>query len=462
MRIIISSMLVILSFLLAVPSEAALISNLRVGAYTDKTRIVLDLDAVPQYSEILSGSQLSINIDADVKQEYLLTPKSDFVKKVTAHKDGQGKTKITIDLANTDGSYKIFALKAPNRLVIDFYRYVLSKQVTEIDKDLRYISWRDYHNDTPIWLHVLEIAPQGAYELRPILGKANTIDKGRLSAAVQQTGAFAAINSSYFDSSKWIVGNLKIDDKWVSCDFTPRTALVIDQAGKAKIMPDLCYEGQAVTGNGKKAEITGINRERLTNDLIIYNNFYGASTGTNKFGREVRIEKGKVTEIGINGNMALREGSLVLSGHGSSAEYLQKLKVGSRIEIRQTLEQAEADKAKHVIGAGPLLVSKGKPSVTAEEEQFPADIKIGSAPRTALGIKADGSVILVVAEGRSAVSAGLTLNELADYMLKLGAQDAMNFDGGGSSEMVLNKKVMNNPSDGSERPVRAGLGVFRN
>ena len=149
MRIIISSMLVILSFLLAVPSEAALISNLRVGAYTDKTRIVLDLDAVPQYSEILSGSQLSINIDADVKQEYLLTPKSDFVKKVTAHKDGQGKTKITIDLANTDGSYKIFALKAPNRLVIDFYRYVLSKQVTEIDKDLRYISWRDYQNDKP-------------------------------------------------------------------------------------------------------------------------------------------------------------------------------------------------------------------------------------------------------------------------------------------------------------------------
>ena len=59
-------------------------------------------------------------------------------------------------------------------------------------------------------------------------------------------------------------------------------------------------------------------------------------------------------------------------------------------------------------------------------------------------------------------SAGLTLNELAEYMVKLGASEAMNFDGGGSSEMVLNKKVVNKPSDGSERPVRAGLGLFRN
>ena len=459
---VISYLFFILFLCITVPSEAAVIYNIRSGAYADKTRIVLDLDELPKYSEVLSGSQLSIKIDADVKQENVLTPKSDLVKKVSLQKDGQGKAKVSVDLSKSPGSYKVFVLKAPNRLVIDFYRYVISKQVTEIDKDMNYISWRDYQNNKPVWLHILEVAPKGTYELRPILGKTITIDKGRLSAAAQQTGAFAAINSSYFDSSKWIVGNLKINDEWVSCDFTPRTALVIDQAGKAKIMPDLYYEGQAVAGNGKKAEITGINRERLAGDLILYNSFYGQSTGTNKFGREVRVEKGKVTEIGINGNLALRPGSVVLSGHGNSAEFLKTLKVGSRIEIKQSLEQEEADKAKHVIGAGPLLVSNGKASVTAEEEQFPADIAAGRAPRTAIGLKADGGILLVVAEGRSDVSAGLTLDELADYMIKLGAKEAMNFDGGGSSEMVLNKEIMNNPSDGSERPVRAGLGVFRN
>ncbi len=459
---LLSYLIFITFFFVTVPSEAAVINNVRAGAYADKTRIVLDLDELPKYSEALSGSQLNIIIDAEVKQENVLIPKSDLVKKITLQKNGQGKAKVSVDLSNNPGAYKVFVLKAPNRLVIDFYRYVISKQVTEIDKDMRYISWRDYQGSKPVWLHILEVAPKGTYELRPILGKTSTIEKGRLSAAAQQAGAFAAVNSSYFDSSKWIVGNLKINDEWVSCDFTPRTALVIDQAGQAKIMPDLYYEGQAVAKNGKNAEITGINRERQVNDLILYNSFYGSGTGTNKFGREVRIERGKVTEISLNGNLTLRPGSVVLSGHGRSAEFLKTLKLGSTIEIRQTLEREDADKARYVIGAGPLLVSNGKVSVTAEKEQFPADIAIGRAPRTAIGLKADGGILLVVAEGRSDVSAGLTLNELADYMIKLGAQEAMNFDGGGSSEMVLNKEVMNNPSDGSERPVRAGLGVFRN
>ena len=222
------------------------------------------------------------------------------------------------------------------------------------------------------------------------------------------------------------------------------------------------YDGQVVAKNGKAVDITGINRERQANDLILYNGFYGSSTGTNTFGREVRVEKGKVTEISLKGNMTLRPGSIVLSGHGRSAEFLKTLKVGNKVEVRQTLEQEEADNAKHVIGAGPLLVRNGKAYVTADEEQFPADIAVGRAPRTAIGIKPDGSILLVVAEGRSVTSAGLTLNELAEYMVKLGASEAMNFDGGGSSEMVLNKKVVNKPSDGSERPVRAGLGVFRN
>ena len=158
---VISYLFFILSLFIAVPSEAAVINNIRFGAYTDKTRIVLDLDELPKYSEVLSGSQLSIKIDADVKQENVLTPKSDLVKKVSLQKDGQGKAKVSVDLSKSPASYKVFVLKAPNRLVIDFYRYVMSKQVTEIDQDMHYISWRDYQNNKPVWLHVLEVAPKG-------------------------------------------------------------------------------------------------------------------------------------------------------------------------------------------------------------------------------------------------------------------------------------------------------------
>ena len=70
-------------------------------------------------------------------------------------------------------------------------------------------------------------------------------------------------------------------------------------------------------------------------------------------------------------------------------------------------------------------------------------------------------MLIVVADGRSDDSAGFTLDEFARYFVSLGADRAMNFDGGGSSEMVVNGRIMNDPSDGSERPVRVALGVFR-
>jgi exopolysaccharide biosynthesis protein len=66
-----------------------------------------------------------------------------------------------------------------------------------------------------------------------------------------------------------------------------------------------------------------------------------------------------------------------------------------------------------------------------------------------------------VAEGRTALSGGLTLEELAGYLLKMGARDALNFDGGGSSGMVVRNEQVNTPPDGSERLIRSGLAVVR-
>lgn len=111
--------------------------------------------------------------------------------------------------------------------------------------------------------------------------------------------------------------------------------------------------------------------------------------------------------------------------------------------------------------AGPLLVYDGLVNVTASLEEIPSDIADGRAPRTAVGIKKDGTILVVVADGRTSRSAGMTLPELARYLIQLGADRAMNFDGGGSSEMVVNGAVKNRPSDGAERPVRVALGLFR-
>ena len=80
-------------------------------------------------------------------------------------------------------------------------------------------------------------------------------------------------------------------------------------------------------------------------------------------------------------------------------------------------------------------------------------------PRAAVGIKADGTVFMVVVDGRSDKSNGLTLTELANYMKENGCVSAINLDGGGSAQMGIcdpktgEFKIVNNPSDGKERPI---------
>jgi exopolysaccharide biosynthesis protein len=101
-----------------------------------------------------------------------------------------------------------------------------------------------------------------------------------------------------------------------------------------------------------------------------------------------------------------------------------------------------------VVGAGPSLLTEGKLDVRSEAEQIAGDIAWGRSPTNGGRYQTGRDLLILVADGRSSVSAGLTLNELASYLQKLGAVQAVNFDGGGSSEMVLDGRIMNRPSDG--------------
>jgi exopolysaccharide biosynthesis protein len=83
-------------------------------------------------------------------------------------------------------------------------------------------------------------------------------------------------------------------------------------------------------------------------------------------------------------------------------------------------------------------------------------------PRTAIGWRADGHLVLVTVDGRQPQkSVGMTIEELAKLMIELGCVEAMNLDGGGSTTMVIRNKIANNPSDAAgERPVSDALLVF--
>lgn len=102
-----------------------------------------------------------------------------------------------------------------------------------------------------------------------------------------------------------------------------------------------------------------------------------------------------------------------------------------------------ADGATQILSFGPALVTDGSVSVTQSEEVGKA---MASNPRTAIGIVDDLHYLFVVSDGRTDESTGLSLYQLASFIQTLGAGIAYNLDGGGSSTMYFNGKVINNPT----------------
>lgn len=456
-RLLVAAMLAVSVPLAAMAAE---VQNFRFSSSPSKIRFVVDVDGKIEYKEVKNTKkQLVLEFDAELDDDIVSKVKDPIIKKARLEEKGD-KTRLIVDLKD-EAQHKVFVLKQPDRLVLDIFRIRVESTKNDMGKGLTHIYRRDDMNGLPVEVNILEIAPKNRYTLKPFSGAVDKNGRGTLLKASKAVGARAAVNASYFDGDGWIIGNLKLDGEWLGMESQPRSAFVV-AGGEPVIMQDLAYQGRAFFPKlGTFLNIKGINRSRIAGDVVLYTHYYGPATKTNQWGYEIRIaNNGKVTEVSKNGNMKLDKDSVVLSAHGDAAKVLERVQVGDRVRLRETLGSDAADAAELVIGAGPSLVTDGKADVRSAEENIAGDIARGRAPRTAIGVKKDGTVILLVVDGRSSSSAGMSLQELADYMVKLGAWQALNFDGGGSSEMVLDGKILNNPSDGRERAVSVGLGVF--
>lgn len=119
-----------------------------------------------------------------------------------------------------------------------------------------------------------------------------------------------------------------------------------------------------------------------------------------------------------------------------------------------TAKQLIEDGAVQVLSFGPGLISDGEVIVNTEDEVGKA---MASNPRTAIGVIDTNHYVMVVSDGRTSESEGLTLYQLASFMEGLGVKEAYNLDGGGSSTMVFNGEIVNQPvpnrSESGERSV---------
>lgn len=121
-------------------------------------------------------------------------------------------------------------------------------------------------------------------------------------------------------------------------------------------------------------------------------------------------------------------------------------------------EEARRWSVNQAVGAGPALLNGNEIRVTADEEVFFGSSIPAVHPRTAAGRTVAGMLILMVVDGRQPLSRGVNLEELARLMRSAGAVEALNLDGGGSSALVVNGRLLNRPAGGKvEREVMSAL-----
>lgn len=457
---IIATIVLFTSIFIGVASAyAAPINNIRHSVSPSKIRFVLDSTAPIQFK----SSKNNLGIVVDLLQSTVVKKQinvNDKIVKSALIEPNDGKASKLLITMTKNCDYKIFRLDNPHRLVIDIYRITIYKKKQNIAKGVDYTFMQDDFQGRPIQWHLLEVAKDAPYELVPFSCAGSYNGRGSLLKETVNRKMLASINSSYFDTDGWVIGSTKHNGMFISMDRTPRSGYAAYEANRF-IYKDLVYKGVVAFPKKRFAELQGLNRARIANDFVLYNEHFGTSTKTNQWGTEVKVKNGKVIALSNKGNMTIEPGTYVLSAHGNSKAFLAGLKIGDKIALTESLSNNRADQMKTVVTGGPLLIENGMINVRVREERIPNDIAIGRAPRTALGLKSDGTLMLFVVDGRSENSVGMTLNELAQYMLKLGAFDAVNFDGGGSSEMCIKGKIANNPSDGRERRISMGLGLMR-
>lgn len=321
-------------------------------------------------------------------------------------------------------------------------------------------------------VHMVEFQPsQGTLQLQPGMtnGKVYGMEGvSKMAADVDRGGnrVIAGINADFYDMSTGIPHGLFMGDgEILNSPMNNRTAFGIKANGTTLIgTPSL---SRSVTMNGMTSALSSINRMRGNEELVLYTDKFHTSTMTNDLGDEVvlevvdgRVASGETLTMKVvsihkdKGNSPLGANQAVLSASGQHRSKLDGLQVGDEVTASFEL-QGEWKDVTMAVGGSVILVKDG----VVQQNTDPA-----IHPRTAIGARADGSVVMFEIDGRQpGFSEGVNYIELGEILQELGVVNAINLDGGGSSTLVARlpgeteRKVLNSPSDGGERKTANGI-----
>ncbi|MFN8674016.1 MAG: phosphodiester glycosidase family protein [Candidatus Sericytochromatia bacterium] len=465
-----------------------------------ETKITLNCSSYPIFEEekgtdFYKITLLGTNVfEKDKLKKQLENISSEFSKiELDANK---GLTKIIFYAKNEINLVNTYSLEKPDRLIIQFPKNYRNETKILKNNGIYHSKILENNSSVPNKINILEIDPKKNLLIKPIVAKDKfgNFDLKELSKLSKGYKAYAGINAGYFSTKiKSPVTSIIINGETISQPWYNRTALVIDKNNNFDIKNiDLnvflkiynpkkiekvitkdeeeinkAYEDDKnkILSEPKTIKVNAYNLQPKENQIVIFNynylkSYYNKNTNPNKKENEYVFFYINPKDKTIVTNPDTQEKGYYIYAEGKGKENLEKM-IADNSTFDVILDYSiPTENILHAVGGGPTLIKNGVINVTAEEEQFKPDITNGRAPRTALGILKNNKLIFFTVDGRQESSKGMTLNELASYLKKYNVISAMNFDGGGSTGMFLDGKLINSFSDKDERPISSALLVF--
>ena len=325
--------------------------------------------------------------------------------------------------------------------------------IRSIAPGVKHISIKRYTKAGSMVINVIEVNPSINPDVRIQHALAGTTlpNTRKVKSIVKQNDAIAGINASFFKTTTGVpLGTLIIGDEIVTGPIFNRVTLGIKD-NKFR-MARISFKGNLVTPEGEEINIDNVNQPRM---LSTYNIIYSYRWGKiappcPKYGIQAMIENGFVTEMSKD-RLHIPINGFVLVG---SQKSLGKLKVGDPVKINITTNP-DWSGIEHAISGGPYLVKEGKIYIDYKDQKLSSIA--GRNPRTAVGYTNDNRLIMVTIDGRQKGSIGASFNELANIMKGFGCYNAMNLDGGSSTQMIIKDRVVNSPLNRGGNFVSNGL-----
>lgn len=443
------------------PSE---LLGVRFSTTPEQVRIVVDLAGPISYTDTSSPGAPSFELKAALAKALPpVTIDDPIVPSVQVTPGTDGTARVTVTLRQPR-KLKVFTLPSvddkPHRLVIDVLKRFSEEERRALTPAITYTRLEEQTDARYLAAHVVEVDtrdPQVRLAVVPAQG-----ERERVASMVSRTGAVCGVNGGFFLAGTRPVGLVKCDGLVMSLPLWGRTALAVPAQGPP-VLDNPRGVWRMTLPDGVTMDLPdGLDASILTPlpPILVYAGQNFQRVGANAKGRNVLVQEGVI--IGITNEAAqLLPGqfAIVIREPALTPQLAEMLAVGAPVQVTPIMAPAWDDYP-GALGAGPRLLRNGVVEITGEVERFKPDILQGRAARTALGVAADGRVLLVVVEAPGAYGGGATLREVALLLKDRGALDALNFDGGGSSHLALGADTVNYPPATWLRPVANSLVVF--